>query len=122
MKQSPMGKMFGEGAEALGESPVNVKIMRAFNSVVGDLVSVYKLTHMDALAKKRQAQLPCQAKVYDLVNLATEVATHYATAANSRDLHAWVGTLLSNEYDLENTVEQYDTFRDWLTDVDVETN
>ena len=113
------GKIGGDGADLLEGSPVNVKVMRAFNAVVGDLVNVYKLTHMDALAKKRQAQLPCQAKVYDLLNLATEVATHYMPVAHSRAIHAWVGTMISNEYDLENTCEQYEDFDAWMIDPDV---
>lgn len=115
---SSKGKIKDDSLE--GASPVNLKVMKAFNAVVGDLVSIYKLTHMDALAKKRQGQLPCEAKVYELMNLATEVATHYMTQVNSRPIHAWVGTLVSNEYDLENTVEQYETFRDWMVDADVE--
>jgi hypothetical protein len=72
------------------------------------------LANLDALSVKRQRTLPAQAKVYDLLNFASEVATHHATAAGNRTLQAFLGDLISNEYDLEGTGEHLGDWRDFF--------
>ena len=96
----------GDGAE-LGRG---VKWQRAFHKMTGDLSHVYGLANLDALSAKRQRTLPTACKVYDLLNFASEMATHHSDPARSRSLHAYLGDLIANEYDLEGTGEH---FRDW---------
>jgi hypothetical protein len=50
---------------------------------------------------KKLKTLPAKCSVYDLINFATEVATHHSDTTAARRLHGWVGGLISNEYDLE---------------------
>jgi hypothetical protein len=54
--------------------------------------------------------------VYDLVNFATEVATHYANPSTSRLLQAWVGGLISGEFDMESTKDRFAEFKDFHID------
>ena len=80
----------------------------------GDLSRIYGLASVDALSAKRQRTLPAACKVYDLLNLASEVATHHASEAGNRTVQAYVGELISGEFDLEGTVDQFSDWRDFF--------
>lgn len=101
-----LAKIGGDGAE-LGK---NVKWQRAFTKMAGDMTYTYGLANLDALSVKRQRTLPAACKVYDLLNFASEMATHHAQPGAARAVHAFVGDLIANEFDLEGTAEHY---RDW---------
>jgi hypothetical protein len=53
-------------------------------------------------------------RVYDLINFASEVATHVAEPADSRLLQSWIGSTLAEEFDLEGTADQAKEFADLL--------
>ena len=57
----------------------------------------------DAISEKKLRLLPAKCKVYDLINLASEVSTHHAKGMEARTLEAWLGSTISDEYDLEGT-------------------
>jgi len=101
-----------------GGSPVVVKIMRGYSALTGDLCSIYGLTHLDALSRKKMAQLPAHCSMYDLLNFTTEVATHYCDQKSGRLLQAEVGNFVSSEYDLEGSKAEgaKEQFADWFTD------
>ena len=106
------------GEELAEGSPSIVKVMRAYSSLTGDLCSIYGLTHLDALSRKKMQQLPAHCSMYDLLNFTTEVATHYCDQKNGRLLQAEVGNFVSNEFDLEGskTDAAKPQFADWFTD------
>lgn len=84
-----------------------------FRSLAGDLNELYGLANLDALSDKRQRILPSRARVYDLINYASEVATHHAKADGANRIQAWLGTLVSEEFDLEGTADsgaEFDAF------------
>lgn len=99
-----------DGAKTQDNSP----LMRAYNEMVGDITKVYGLANLDALSAKRQRALPAPCKVYDLMNFATEVASHHATPTGARIVQAFVGDLVAGgqEYDLEGTVDKFSDYRD----------
>ncbi|MCC9657184.1 DUF932 domain-containing protein [Rhodopirellula halodulae] len=74
-----------------------------FRSIAGDLNELYGLANLDALSDKRRRILPSKARVYDLINFASEVATHHAKADGANRIQAWLGSLISEEFDLEGT-------------------
>ena len=80
--------------------------------VAGDLQSIYGVANLANLSVKRQRILPARCRVYDLLNLASEIATHRADAPGGRQLQAFLGTLVSDEYDLEGTAEKVPQFQD----------
>lgn len=96
-------------------SPV-VRIMRGYAQLTGDLCSIYGLTHLDALSRKKMQQLPAHCSMYDLLNFTTEVATHYCDEKNGRLLQAEVGNFVSSEYDLEGSMAAKEQFQDWFLD------
>lgn len=76
----------------------------------------YELYHQDPslFSEKRLRTLPVECKVYDLINFATEVATHEVSEKSAQKLHAWVGGLLSSEFDLEGSCDVFDDWRDFF--------
>lgn len=91
-------------------------ILKSFNLMTGDPSELYGLANLDSLSAKRQRTLPVKCTVYDAINFATEAATHYADPAGSRQLQAWVGGCICEEYDMENTIDRFQNFEDFLID------
>jgi hypothetical protein len=89
-------------------------VLKRYHEMTGDLVRLYGVTQLDALSIKRQRTLPARCMVYDLLNFATEVATHHATEIGSRALQAFTGTLISQEYDMEGTAVESKDFNDFF--------
>jgi hypothetical protein len=90
------------------------QVLRSFNKMTGDLAQSYGLANLDALSVKRQRTLPAGCKVYDLLNFASELATHHASDDGQRTLQAYIGGLVGNEFDLEGTAEQFTDWRDFF--------
>jgi hypothetical protein len=90
-------------------------LVTAFNRLTGDPSRVYGLANMDALSVKRQRTLPAgPCTVYDLLNFASEVATHHSDEYGSRCCQAWIGQLVSGEYDLELSRQSFGEFKDFF--------
>lgn len=85
-----------------------------FTKMTGNLNAMYGLANLDALSDKRQRILPSRCRVYDLINFASEVGTHHATVVGNRSLQAFVGSLISDEYDMEGTAETATDFSDFF--------
>lgn len=95
---------------------VGSPIMKAWRMMTGDAAQSYGLANLDSLSAKRQRTLPVNCTVYDAINFATEAATHYADSAGGRRLQAWVGTCVTEEYDMEGTKTRFGEFADFLID------
>lgn len=109
-----------DGAEEGGDL-MGMRLQKAFSQVTGDLCHIYGLVQLDSLSRKKMATLPTRATVYDLMNFATEVATHYADETAGRAIQADIGSLLGDgEYDLENSCDECATFADWQIATDDE--
>ena len=92
---------------------VNAKVCRCsprLTRMTGDLTRIYGVANLEVLSVKRQRTLPTACRVYDLLNFASELGTHHATPIGNRLVQAYIGDLISSEYDLEGTVDQ---FGDW---------
>jgi hypothetical protein len=98
----------GDGASA------STGLFGAYHKMTGDLSQIYGLANVEALSAKRQRTLPAACKVYDLLNFASEVATHHSTEAGHRVMQAYCGDLISGEFDLEGTVDQFSDWRDFF--------
>ena len=82
------------------------------DQLTGRIQEFYGLTNIDTLPVRRQRLLPVKCRVYDLLNFAGEVATHVACSEDARPLQAWVGSTLSEEFDLEGTAGAAPEFAD----------
>jgi hypothetical protein len=101
-----LGAKGGDGASVMG----------TFHRMAGDLTGIYGLANLDALSAKRQRTLPTACRVYDLLNFSSELATHHAGPAGGRRLQGYIGELVSGEYDLENTADQFADWRDFFAE------
>jgi hypothetical protein len=101
------------GGDGIGECESS-PLFHSYHRMTGDLSRIYGLANVEALSVKRQRTLPAGCKVYDLLNFASEVATHHATEAGNRTMQAYIGELISGEYDLEGTVDQFSDWRDFF--------
>lgn len=88
------------------------KLHEELNRVAGDLNALYGLANLETLSAKRQRVLPARCRVYDLINFASELATHGAGPDGQFRLQGYIGTLISDEYDLEGTAEKVPEFND----------
>jgi len=98
------------------DEPVEIgsPVIAAFHRMTGDASRIYGLANVDALSVKRQRSLPVNCTVYDLLNFVSEVATHHANEHGSRASQAWLGTLISGEYDLESSMDSFCDFQDFF--------
>ena len=93
-------------------------LRRDFRNMSGNLHELYGLANLDALSQKRQRVLPSRCKVYDLLNFASEVATHHSTPGAAQGLQAFIGTMISDEYDMEGTASKGSEFADLFVTAD----
>ena len=103
-----------KGGDGAAEVPTASPVLASFHRMTGDVAELYGLTNVDALSAKRQRTLPAACKVYDVLNFASEVATHHATPEGARAMQSLVGSTVSGEYDLEGTVDQFCDWRDFF--------
>ena len=89
----------------------------AFRRMVGDYESRYGLASIDAISVKRQRMLQAGCRMYDLINFATEVASHHAPPVAASRLQGWLGGTITEEFDLENTANDVPEFVDVFTNV-----
>ncbi|MEK6239125.1 MAG: hypothetical protein N2C14_30785 [Planctomycetales bacterium] len=92
------------------------RIVNRFHQMTGNIHELYGLANVNALSVKRQRVLPARCKVYDLLNFASETATHHATPEGAKGMQAYLGGLIADEFDMEGTAEQTDDFQDFFMD------
>lgn len=88
-------------------------VLKAFTGMSGDPYEIY-FKDPNVMSPKRQRALPVSCRMYDLLNFATEVATHHVSEYGARTLQAWVGEMISNDYDLEDSCDRFDDFKDFF--------
>ena len=104
-------------------------IFSAFHRLTGDLNGTYGIANFDSLSVKRRRTLPAKCTMYQLMNFASELATHHVVDDQplaALTLQAFVGTAISDEYDLEHSlgekpedVTEFDNGQDfYLSDED----
>lgn len=87
-------------------------VLNRLYDLTGRPQEMYGLANLDALSEKKQKILPAKCRVYDLLNFVTEIATHHVAHDQSMRLHALIGSFLADDYDLEGSAEQVNSFAD----------
>lgn len=95
------------------EKGTGTSILRSYEDLTGRPSEIY---HRDPnmFSDKKQRTLPVSCKVYDVINFATELSTHNVSEHSSRVLDAWVGELISNDYDLEDSADHFGDWREFF--------
>jgi hypothetical protein len=99
-----------------GAKHEDTPIMYALGKMTGDLTSIYGLANMDTLGAKRQRTLPTACRVYDVLNFASELASHHAKPEGGKKLQAFIGDIVSGEFDLEGTADHFADWKDFFVD------
>jgi hypothetical protein len=81
-----------------------------FHRMVGDLPGIYGVASLDAISPKRRRLLPSRSRVYDLLNFASELASHHAPPAGTMRINTWIGNTIVSEYDLEGSAQEVSDF------------
>lgn len=85
-------------------------LVKAYEKVVGDIYDLYGVANLEGITEKKLRLLPAKCKVYDLLNLASEVSTHHVHGTEAQSLQAWLGNTISDEFDLEGTSDKKGDF------------
>jgi hypothetical protein len=95
-------------------------LLGSYNRLTGDMAEMYGVASVETLPVKPQSVLPAKCSMFDLLNYATEIATHHAvTPFGKLQLQGWVGRTIAdrNGFDLEGTRERFSDFADFHTNV-----
>jgi len=105
---------FNDGSRFNDNSNLEHPVIAKFNEMTGDVSQLYGIANVDALSSKRQRSLPVKCTVYDLLNFTSELATHHLGNAGARTIQAAIGTLISSEYDIENSINTFGSFSEFF--------
>lgn len=90
-----------DGELADGKKTMRSKITDKMWQLGGDPLMKFGLASLEQIPTKKLRMLDTDCTVYDLINFASELATHHCDANTARTLQSWIGTTISAEYDLE---------------------
>ncbi len=81
----------------------------------------YGVTELGKIGQKKRGLLPVDCSVSDLLNFASELATHHKNVAtDTKPLHVYAGTLLAKGFDLEDLYPNAQrTSRFYMNDLDL---
>lgn len=105
IQKSVLQAMSGQKREG-SESEALKDLLNTFDRMFGNFGTLYGLVNENSIGQKRLQTLPSRATVYDLMNYATEISTHYVpNELKRRNVQGIIGEMLSKEYDLEGSAK-----------------
>lgn len=94
----------------LPETTAESGFLQSFEQLTGRPVELYS-RDPNLLTERKQRSLPVTCRIYEMMNFATELSTHKVSEASARKLDTWIGSMLSGEFDLEDTCDSFDDWR-----------
>lgn len=101
-----------------------IAILDLLDKKLGSISDMYSVATVTDLDPKRARTMPMKGTLGDIINISTEISSHYpGMVRDANKLHSWVGMLIQETYDLEDVKSLGDprgdiTARDrYLTDV-----
>lgn len=82
------------------------------NETAGNPEHRYGQSRLENIRSRHRRELPTDASVLDLVNILTEVSTHFLTDSRSM-LDGYAVNMLANEFDLEELAENRHSARNY---------
>jgi len=87
-------------------------IRKALHELAGNPLDEFGFASSGEVTSKKAKLLRTKTTMYDLLNFASEIATHHMKALGARNrLYGWIGNTVCEEYNLENTVERAPAFK-----------
>ena len=90
-----------------------MEAVSSLRRLTGNPHALYVVANLDELPSKRQRPLPSKYKVYDLLNHLSESSSHHASMETRTWIDRLVGSLVSDEYDLEGSDLDHSDFVDF---------
>lgn len=84
-------------------------LLQAYHKLTGNIQEQLGFANLESLSEKRRRSLPVKCRVLDLLNMASEVASHHSVSGQN-DINQWIGSILSNEYDIEGSMAAFGDF------------
>ena len=92
--------------QELRQSRHAIAILDLLDKKLGSISEMYSVATVTDLDAKRAKTMPRKGTLGDVINIATEISSHYpATVRDPNTLHSWVGQLIQETYDLEDIKE-----------------
>ena len=94
----------------------NPKISKAvytFSEMLGDFATELGISSFDQVSDKAAAGIPMRPTVLSMIQLLSECSSHYVSHKSGVKINTFIGSLISNNYDLElskNHMGEYDDF------------
>jgi hypothetical protein len=95
------------------ENKIKINMLRELEEKTGDLRAIYSVTDLDNLSSRKQRSLPSKMSVYELIKFASK-KTEILIPPAKRRLLMIIGNMLSREYDLEDSKDQFPEFNDFF--------
>jgi len=94
-----------------------VKLKDQLNKLAKDPVFLYGLSDNSEISSAKLRAYPVQTTLYDMINFATEVTTHRFKTLHGRNaLYSWLGSILTEPIDLEDSCTSTPDFKDFYLD------
>jgi len=101
---------------AAGDStPPRAAALASFWDLVGDMRAQYGVAQLASISEKRMRAIPVRCTVYELLCLASELATHQLTGKAVALMNKFTGAMISREYDLEESKTEFGEFEDFVS-------
>lgn len=113
-----LNKAINHGTKAEGWGLIErVALKDKLNKLAGDPVFLYGLNDNSEVSSAKLRSFPVKATLYDLINFATEVTTHRFKTFHGRNaLYGWLGSILTEPIDLEESCTSMPDFKDFYID------
>lgn len=96
------------------KTEIGSRRIEEYRTLTGFVQKQYGIANPESIATKKQMLLPTKVRVSELIDFATEIATHHSKPYEADRLNAWVGSMLCSEYDLEGSAKgDVKEFRDF---------
>lgn len=82
----------------------------AFDRLTGNIGELYGVASPTAISARQRTLLPTRARAYELINFATEIATHHAPPGAAMRVQAWFGSFIAEEFNLEGSANEIADF------------
>jgi len=113
-ESSSLYKILGSALADLSHSDRS-KYLNMLTELCGDPLEWYGISTGSDISDKKSKKIPVKSNVYDLINFAGYVSTKIiASRSGKMEIENWIGKVLMDEFDLENSVKAFPRYEDFF--------
>lgn len=104
------------GGTILSIDLIKEDLHKAIQSLSGDVREIYGIAQVSVLSNKKKSIMPTKLTVLDLIMFASGIGNRAFTISAEKKIQQFVGDLVSEEFDLENSKVEFPKFGDFMSD------